>query len=414
MEDREHCWSNHWSPLAAVCNFATKPAVWWGFLPWCSLPQCFRLSTPCFHPPPLFCTCAGCSALSYAASRFADGQIGHSATHCPHRNFVQPCVCACAGRGAPGSAAARFTDGQKQQAGRSPGHTPFPTKAKVRAATAAATAAAASRAAAAPAGAAAGAAPSGPSHKKEMARAAAHSALKRYSKSVASEAEGPNAATPSPTGGFSVRRGSSSPSPTIPNVSSRLMQPTAASSAKARYSGASEQPDSVMWSPPSGHEAAAAGSSRPRLASKIVVPSPAAPAAGDVSLKALKRSIKSKVAEKAHATLKEGRADTLGVSVPGLFELGGGADNVFGGRNIACCTHSKVPAKTYAALKGGCANMTTTPRGALQSVWGVSSKVEWLRNTVPHSRDVWEALCRTHETCGKHCAALMGRVSRAG
>lgn len=230
-------------------------------------------------------------------------------------------VSAPAGRSAPGSAAARFTDGQKQQAGGSPGHTPFPSKAKVRAATAAAGAAAASRSAAAPAAAAA-AAPKGPSHKKEMARAAAHSALKRYSKSVAAEAEGPDAGTPSPTAGSSVRRGSTSPSPTIPNVSSRLMQPTAASSAKARYSGASEQPDSEMWSPPSAHEAAAAaaaGSSRPRLASKIVVPSPAAPAAGDVSLKALKRSIKSKVAEKAHATLKEAHADTLGVSVVALL-----------------------------------------------------------------------------------------------
>ncbi len=66
----------------------------------------------------------------------------------------------------PGSAAERFTTNQKQQAGGSPGHTPFPSKAKVRAATAAAGRTAA--------GAAAAAASKGPSHKKEMALAAAH------------------------------------------------------------------------------------------------------------------------------------------------------------------------------------------------------------------------------------------------
>jgi hypothetical protein len=208
----------------------------------------------------------------------------------------------------PGSAAARFTDTQKQQAGGSPGHTPFPSKAKVRAATAAATSAAASRSAAAAAGTS-----KGPSHKKEMALAAAHSALKHYSKAVGHAAEG------SPDGGR--WQASGSPSPTIPNVSSRLIQHTASSSAKSRYSGASDGPDAHMWSPPAeaaAAEAAAAepgaGASKPRLASKIVVPSPAA-AAPAPSLKALKRSIKSKVAEKAQATLQEGMADAAAVSV---------------------------------------------------------------------------------------------------
>jgi hypothetical protein len=45
-----------------------------------------------------------------------------------------------------------------------------------------------------------------------------------------------------------------------------------------------------------------------------VVPSPAPAAAADVSLKSLKRSIKSKVAERAHATLQEAKADTAAVS----------------------------------------------------------------------------------------------------
>ena len=110
------------------------------------------------------------------------------------------------------------------------------------------------------------------------------------------------------------------------------MQPTASSSAKARYSGASDGPDALMWSPPAASEptaaaavrspgaatAAAGGSSRPRLASKIVVPSPP-PASSDPSLKALKRSIKSKVAEKAQATVQEAQADRAVVSVALVF-----------------------------------------------------------------------------------------------
>lgn len=177
----------------------------------------------------------------------------------------------------------------------------------MRAATAAATSAAAARSAAA----AAAGASKAPSHKKEMALAAAHSALKRYSKAAGDAVDG------SPDGGR--WQASGSPSPTIPYVSSRLMQPTASSTAKSRYSGASDGPDAHMWSPPvdapaveaSGHMA---GSSRPRLASKIVVPSPAAAPAAP-SLKALKRSIKSKVEQKAQATLQEGMADAAAVSV---------------------------------------------------------------------------------------------------
>jgi hypothetical protein len=72
-----------------------------------------------------------------------------------------------AGRTLPGSAAERFSTTQKQQAGGSPGHTPFPTKAKVRAAAAAAGRTAAGTGAAS-------AASKVPSHKKEMALAAAH------------------------------------------------------------------------------------------------------------------------------------------------------------------------------------------------------------------------------------------------
>lgn len=175
----------------------------------------------------------------------------------------------------------------------SPGHTPFPTKSKIRAATTAADRAAA--------------AGKEVSLKKEIAYTRAHSALKQYSNKADQQAdlkadgsspgEAPPSANKSSGSGGKV-------------VSSRLLQPTASSMAKHRSSLASDADPHVWPAPESEGSVAAVGSSRPRLASKVVVPSP--PPKVEPSMKALKRAIKEKTEQKAKATVAENQstADT--------------------------------------------------------------------------------------------------------
>lgn len=174
--------------------------------------------------------------------------------------------------------------------GSSPGHTPYPSKAKVKAATAAAdrnsTAAAA-----------------GVSHKKEIGYARAHSALKQYaSKSATAEQQAGDVDAISAPG--------SAMNTASPGLASRLLQPTASFKAKAR-GGAAPEADPLVWGPPPGPATPPAAAAvvvagpRPRLASKVVVPSPPKAVAAEPSMGQLKRSIKEVAAAKARATVAE-------------------------------------------------------------------------------------------------------------
>lgn len=178
----------------------------------------------------------------------------------------------------------------------SPGHTPFPTKSKVRAATAAAECAAAAK---------------DVTLKKEIAYARAHSALKHYSSKPEQQTDeemGSPAAAPA-----SASKKSSSGGSRSTTVTSRLLQPTASSMAKYRTSLTSEV-DTHVWSPPEAEASAAApaaaGSIKPRLASKVVVPSPVQKQKAEPSIKALKRAIKDKAEKKAKATVAEHKSSS--------------------------------------------------------------------------------------------------------
>lgn len=223
------------------------------------------------------------------------------------------------------SAKAGSSSRQGADDGSSPGHTPYPSKAKVKAATAAAdrscsvaAASAAAGAAGSKAGTAAGTS-SSVSHKKEVGYARAHSALKQYASKSATAEQQQSGSTP----GASAKKAAAA----SPGVSSRLLQPTASYTAKTKAAAAADA-DPLVWSPPltpeasdaaasqGGSSAAAAGAaaSRPRLASKVVVPSPAAgsKAGREPSMAALKRSIKEKMAAKAQATVQEHGSSSAG------------------------------------------------------------------------------------------------------
>lgn len=186
--------------------------------------------------------------------------------------------------------------GSSNDSSSSPGHTPFPTKSKVWAATSAADRAAA-------------AAAKEVNLKKEIAYARAHSALKHYSTSSTPEQQVEDSLdTAAAAAG---KKGSSSGG--AKPVTSRLLQPTASSRAKSRSSLTSDI-DSYIWAPPEADlssAAVAAVPSKPRLASKVVIPSPPAKAA-EPSMKAIKRAIKERTVKKAKDTLAEERsaADT--------------------------------------------------------------------------------------------------------
>jgi hypothetical protein len=215
------------------------------------------------------------------------------------------------------SAKAGSSSRQAADDGSSPGHTPYPSKAKVKAATAAADRTCSLTAAAA-AGAKAGAAASSSSvsHKKKVGYARAHSALKHYAtKSATAEQQAAG----------SVGASNKKAAAASPGVSSRLLQPTASYMAKTKAAAAADA-DPLVWSPPLTPEASdaaavpqsgsgAAGgavASKPRLASKVVVPSPAGKAAGEPSMASLKRSIREKLAAKAQATLAQDSSSSAG------------------------------------------------------------------------------------------------------
>lgn len=197
----------------------------------------------------------------------------------------------------PGAAAVPAPAARRPLSANSPGRTPFPTRAKAAAAAAASHAAAA--AAATQAAPRCGAAKAGGASKKKTAAiATAHGLLQQYSNAQAAARCGGGGGEPHPGGPPAPRRttpGSGSPSSAA--ATTRLLQPTASSAAKARPRGTT--PDAggmplVVSAAPVAPVAPPARP-RPRVASKVVVPSPPSRST-EPSLRSLCREIKSRTA----------------------------------------------------------------------------------------------------------------------